>query len=71
MHFLFPAIYLYFPLFLSIQRYNIDIKDKKQPLIVSRAKARDIRGGQDEQILLVPELCRATGITEDMRNDFR
>lgn len=54
-----------------MQRYNIVIKDQEQPLIVSKAKLRDIRGGQDEQIMLVPELCRATGITDDMRNNFR
>lgn len=54
-----------------MQRYNIQIRDPEQPLIVSKAKLRDIRGGQDDHILLVPELCRATGITDDMRNNFR
>lgn len=52
-------------------RYNINIRDVNQPLLVSRAKARDIRGGGDELILLIPELCRSTGLTETMRNNFR
>lgn len=53
------------------KRYNINIRDVTQPLLVSRAKARDIRGGGAELILLIPELCRSTGLTETMRNNFR
>lgn len=30
-------------------------------MLISRAKARDLRGGSQELIVLVPELCRATG----------
>lgn len=52
-------------------RYNIIIKEMQQPLLVSKSKARDIRAGKAEIIDLVPELCNCTGITEDMRNDFR
>lgn len=43
----------------------------KQPLLVSNLKEKDIRGGQADKIILVPELCRATGLTEDMRTNFR
>lgn len=50
-------------------RYNLNIRDKDQPLLVSKAKARDIRGGQSEMIMLVPELCRATGMTDAMIGD--
>lgn len=64
-------LFIFFALIELMQRYNIDIRDPEQPMLVSKAKLRDIRGGQDEQILLVPELCRATGITDDMRNNFR
>lgn len=53
------------------QRYNITIRDPNQPLLVSKAKARDIRGGGNKDILLVPELCRSTGLTETMRSNFR
>lgn len=52
------------------QKYNIVIRDSKQPLLISRAKARDIRAGQSELIALVPELCRATGMTPEMISDF-
>lgn len=51
--------------------YNIIIRDMKQPLLVSKAKGRDIRGGSHEIILLIPELCRSTGLTEQMRTNFR
>ncbi|KAJ8670821.1 hypothetical protein QAD02_002080, partial [Eretmocerus hayati] len=53
------------------QRYQINIRDMRQPLLVSRSKARDRRAGQDELIYLIPELCRSTGLTDAMRNDFR
>ena len=41
--------------------YKIKIRDIKQPLLISRAKARDRRAGQDELIYLIPELCIMTG----------
>jgi aubergine len=53
------------------KRYNITIRDGRQPMLISRAKARDLRGGQNELMALVPELCRSTGLTDAMRNDFR
>lgn len=52
-------------------RYNIQIQDMKQPLLVSKATARQIRGGSPEEFYLIPELSRLTGITDKMRNDFR
>lgn len=57
--------------FFFLQRYNLKIRDANQPLLVSKAKKRDLRGGGQDVILLVPELCYATGITDRMRNDFR
>lgn len=53
------------------KRYNITIRDVNQPLLVSKARARDIRGGGINIILLIPELCRTTGLTEVMRSNFR
>lgn len=53
------------------QRYNITIHDIDQPMLISRSKAREIRSGQPELIALVPELCRPTGLTEEMRNNFQ
>lgn len=52
------------------QRYNLNIRDKSQPLLVSKPKARDIRANRDQILLLVPELCRATGLTDKQRANF-
>lgn len=52
------------------ERYNLKIKDPKQPLLVSKPKAKDVRGNKDQVLLLVPELCRATGLTDKQRANF-
>lgn len=52
-------------------RYQLTIRDMNQPLLMSKAKDKDIRGGRDQMIALIPELCRATGLSENMRNNFR
>lgn len=54
-----------------IKKYNLIITDKYQFLLVSNARERDLRAGQNEHIYLLPELCRATGMTEAMRKDFK
>ncbi|XP_057321204.1 piwi-like protein Siwi isoform X2 [Microplitis mediator] len=53
------------------QKYNIRIRSESQPLLVARSTQRDRRAGQDEIIYLVPELCRATGLTDAMRSDYK
>ncbi len=46
-------------------RYNIQIREARQPLLVAEMKAREIRGGENKTpALLVPELCRMTGLTD-------
>lgn len=40
--------------FLSIQRYNLEIKDFNQPLLVTKSKEKNMRGGQQSIALLVP-----------------
>lgn len=45
-------------------RYNIEIQDRNQFLLVSKAKERDLRAGKTDLIYLIPELCRATGMTD-------
>ncbi|KAK3930405.1 Piwi-like protein Siwi [Frankliniella fusca] len=52
-------------------KYQIEIRDLKQPLLVSKAKARDIRAGMAEVINLIPEVCYLTGLTDAMRENFR
>ena len=47
------------------KKYGISIKSGRQPLIVSFSE----RG--DSEIRLVPELCYMTGLTDDMRRDFK
>ncbi|CAH2108301.1 unnamed protein product [Euphydryas editha] len=53
------------------KKYNIRISDLGQPLLISRSKARDIRAGMPELVYLIPELCRQTGLTDDMRSNFQ
>lgn len=52
-------------------RYQIRINDNNQPLLVSRAKRREIRAGMAEIIYLIPELCRMTGLTDTERNNMQ
>ncbi|KAF5291921.1 hypothetical protein FQA39_LY14153 [Lamprigera yunnana] len=52
-------------------RYNLRVTVMDQPMLVSRAKAREIRAGMAEIIYLVPELCRMTGLTERQRSNFQ
>ncbi|XP_066593519.1 piwi-like protein Siwi [Prorops nasuta] len=51
-------------------KYDIRLRNDTQPLLVTRTKPRDRRAGQSEMVYLVPELCRSTGLTDEMRNDF-
>ncbi|XP_026671675.1 piwi-like protein Siwi isoform X2 [Ceratina calcarata] len=52
-------------------KYRIKIQGDSQPMLVSKVKAKDRRAGQPEIIYLVPELCRATGMTDRMRENFQ
>ena len=53
------------------QQYNIEIKDKKQPLIRCLPSIKDKRGSTPSgPLLLVPELCSMTGLTESLKADF-
>lgn len=53
--------------------YGVQISDHKQPLIIHRAKKKGQPNEQPlEQIIcLVPELCYMTGLTDEMRADFK
>lgn len=50
--------------------YDNDISDDKQPMLVSRAKPREVKMGRPETLLLVPELCILTGLADDVRENF-
>lgn len=43
------------------EKYQLTIGDRNQPMLVSNPKARDARAGRNTPVMLVPELCRATG----------
>ena len=49
------------------KHHHITIHDKKQPLLISMPKSKEKRG----PIALVPELCYLTGLSEEVRSDFR
>lgn len=42
-------------------RYQVQVRNLRQPMLVSKANARQRRSGMPELIYLIPELCRATG----------
>ncbi|XP_073404629.1 piwi-like protein 1 [Dendrobates tinctorius] len=50
-------------------QYNEQVKDLSQPLVVNIPR-RPKPGATDGAIILVPELCNLTGLTDRMRNDF-
>ncbi|CAB3369856.1 Hypothetical predicted protein [Cloeon dipterum] len=52
--------------------YNLQIRDLSQPLLVSRVTRRQ-KGMEpvDQMVVLVPELCFMTGLTDEMRKDFK
>ncbi|GLH04000.1 Piwi-like protein Siwi [Gryllus bimaculatus] len=53
------------------KRYNLNIICGTQPMLITRPAARERRAGAADIICLVPELCRLTGLTEAMRQDFK
>ncbi|NXM66782.1 PIWL1 protein, partial [Serilophus lunatus] len=50
------------------KQYSIDITDPKQPLLISQLKRN--RGNIQGTVVLIPELCCLTGLTDKMRTDF-
>lgn len=52
-------------------KYNIQIRDPDQPMLITRSTERQRRGGEDDTISLIPELCRPTGLTDQQRNNFQ
>ena len=51
-----------------MQTHGLNIQDENQPMLISK-RTRG-RGGE-ETIALVPELCLESGLSDDMRADFR
>ncbi|XP_054710700.1 piwi-like protein 1 [Uloborus diversus] len=55
------------------RQYDIEIRDKKQPLLFCTSKEREVQKGavESKKIYLIPELCCMTGLTDSMRNNFQ
>jgi len=54
------------------KHYGITIKDAKQPMLINRAKKKTTEEADVAKLIaLVPELCNLTGLTDQMKNDFR
>uniref|UniRef100_A0A1I8JF89 Piwi-like protein 1 n=2 Tax=Macrostomum lignano TaxID=282301 RepID=A0A1I8JF89_9PLAT len=57
------------------QTYNVNLSDSEQPILMSKPRKRDLpptKGGRREQaenVLLPPEVCFMTGLTDEMRAD--
>jgi aubergine-like protein len=52
------------------EQYGLTIRDDRQPLLVGLPSAREERAGQQGPLLLIPELCNMTGLSESLKNDF-
>ena len=47
------------------EKYNVTIKDKNQPMLIHKHPKTN------QKIVLIPELCNLTGLSDAMRNNFR
>ena len=47
------------------KKYNESVSDNNQPLLIHK----DRKTGNE--VALIPELCQLTGLSEQMRSDFR
>lgn len=62
--------YIFFSFFF-LQRYQLHITNDRQPLLICTPRDKDLRGGRDKLIALIPEFCLATGYTDEMRSNFQ
>jgi len=51
-------------------KYNRTIRDGQQPLLVSLPTLKEKRSGVNGPVLLVPELCFMTGLSDEQRANF-
>ncbi|EDV32449.2 uncharacterized protein Dana_GF14047 [Drosophila ananassae] len=54
-----------------LTKYNIRIRDHNQPLLISKSRDKAQKANASEVVVLIPELCRVTGLTDSMRSDFK
>ena len=53
------------------EKFNKKLDDLGQPLLVAKPTERDKRGGVSGPVYLIPELCYMTGLSQEMKADFR
>ncbi|KAL4494440.1 hypothetical protein ABPG72_019850 [Tetrahymena utriculariae] len=55
------------------ERYGIQIREMKQPLLVHKRKFREANTNVQiiEEVYLIPEICNMTGMTEEQRGNFQ
>ena len=52
-------------------QYNIEIQDRKQPLLISRSRRKGLSEQEVDRIIcLIPELCLMTGLTGNFTSFF-
>jgi len=52
------------------EKYNRTDRDGQQPMLVSMPTLREKRSGVSGPVLLVPELCFMTGLSDEQRANF-
>jgi aubergine-like protein len=56
------------------KRYNMDIKAHDAPLLEASIREREKNSSSKEPVVriiqLIPELCKMTGLTDEIRNNF-
>ena len=53
------------------ERYNIDVRELKQPLLISMPKDKDKRRGDLQAVKIIPELTQMTGFTDQQRQNYK
>ncbi|KAH8261817.1 hypothetical protein KR038_009051, partial [Drosophila bunnanda] len=54
-----------------LTKYNIRIRDHNQPLLISKNRDKAQKTNASDVVVLIPELCRVTGLTDNMRSNFQ
>lgn len=53
------------------EKYDVNIKDPRQPLLVTKSKSKDLRAGKSEYIFLIPELCQLCGLDDKQKANYK
>ena len=53
------------------ERYNMEVRDMNQPLLISMPKDKDRRRGDMMAVKIIPEFAQMTGFTEQQRNNYK